>query len=882
MYFTIIFVAYKILRILDGIKMKRVFQSGSEKRKKAKRQEEVIAKTPSIATFMTSKPSTSQSSEDQPDFVVTAVVSEEAETEVTTAVTSSAENEERVAATCDIQPPEPSPTPYLVQPMQLPEEHKLPASVNAVPAIDQVQLDLTDIGNWPRIISDGLRMHLVQQGSEIVQHKDGPFATKERRGVSAKGSVRRLEKDWFYRKLKNNENILRTWLCYSPKKEALYCFCCLLFAKPGESKSKFVSESGLKRYWELSRLVPKHENGPVHRRAQDAWKELAIRTRLQATIDAETQSQIRTEEHSWREILKRILDVILYLAKQNLAFRGHDESESSSNRGNFLELIKLLARYDPVLREHVVRMDSGSKQVSYLSPGIQNEFIGLVGTHVRTTIIEKVKAAKYFSIIFDSTPDTAHIDQTSQVLRYVSIEGKSVTVNESFIEFVETKGKTAEDIYNLILKKLEDDGLNIMDCRGQGYDNAAVMKGKHTGVQKRILELNPKATYIACSNHSLNLAGVHASKAQANCDTFFGTIDRLYAFFAGSTHRWDVLTEVTGISMKRLSDTRWSSRGDSVQVVAKDFMNILKALENLTATDENSATRSTAASLIEALKSFKFLVYLGFWSPVLVEVVDAQVYLQKKGLNIHDCAQKLKALETLLREQRDDIAKLGIEYAEKMCAELNLPTDPQNRTRTTKLLPGEKRNTSDAPLTYKDLMQNEVRTCIDCVTSEMANRFQQMHEIAERFSFLTPSKLLNREVSINVDLVDSDDADIAEIPRERQRLIHFIEAAQTTVSLKEQGPLELLQFIQQFELADSVPNLVVLLRISLTIAISVATCERSFSKLKLIKNYLRSTMGNERLSSLAIMSIERDTADTVDFEDVINSFAAMKARKISL
>ena len=167
-------------------------------------------------------------------------------------------------------------------------------------------------------------------------------------------------------------------------------------------------------------------------------------------------------------------------------------------------------------------------------------------------------------------------------------------------------------------------------------------------------------------------------------------------------------------------------------------------------------------------------------------------------------------------------------------------------------------------------------------TQRHANRFQQMHENAERFSFLTPSKLLNREVSINVDLVDSDDADIAEIPRERQRLIHFIEAAQTTVSLKEQGPLELLQFFQHFELADSVPNLVVLLRIFLTIAFSVATCERSFSKLKLIKNYLRPTMGNERLSSLAIMSIERDTADTVDFEDVINSFAAMKARKISL
>ena len=52
-------------------------------------------------------------------------------------------------------------------------------------------------------------------------------------------------------------------------------------------------------------------------------------------------------------------------------------------------------------------------------------------------------------------------------------------------------------------------------------------------------------------------------------------------------------------------------------------------------------------------------------------------------------------------------------------------------------------------------------------------------------------------------------------------------------------------------------------------AISVATCERTFSKLKLIKNYLRSTMTNTRLTNLAILSIERDLTQSIDFDDVM-------------
>lgn len=78
------------------------------------------------------------------------------------------------------------------------------------------------------------------------------------------------------------------------------------------------------------------------------------------------------------------------------------------------------------------------------------------------------------------------------------------------------------------------------------------------------------------------------------------------------------------------------------------------------------------------------------------------------------------------------------------------------------------------------------------------------------------------------------------------------------------------------------PNLVIAYRLLLTFPVSVASGERSFSKLKLIKTHLRSTMTQEKLLNLAILSIENKMIQTINFDDVIENFASIKSRKISL
>lgn len=91
--------------------------------------------------------------------------------------------------------------------------------------------------------------------------------------------------------------------------------------------------------------------------------------------------------------------------------------------------------------------------------------------------------------------------------------------------------------------------------------------------------------------------------------------------------------------------------------------------------------------------------------------------------------------------------------------------------------------------------------------------------------------------------------------------------------------IAIMKYFAQFELVDTFPNLFTCLKILTTMPVSVGAGERSFSKLKLIKTYLRSKMSQHRLNALAMMSIERRVSDEIDFNDVINTFAVQRARR---
>ena len=141
------------------------------------------------------------------------------------------------------------------------------------------------------------------------------------------------------------------------------------------------------------------------------------------------------------------------------------------------------------------------------------------------------------------------------IVRYVKIDSNNeVQIKESFLNFFPLHGKDADEITKSILNELQHNGLDIMMSRGQAYDNASTLAGVRTGVQRRIKDINSKALFIPCGNHSLNLAGVHAVGSSEVSETFFAVVERIYSFFSASTHRWDVLLKYVPNVVKRVID----------------------------------------------------------------------------------------------------------------------------------------------------------------------------------------------------------------------------------------------------------------------------------------------------------------------------------------
>ena len=177
-------------------------------------------------------------------------------------------------------------------------------------------------------------------------------------------------------------------------------------------------------FWHLNPRIFEHENSKIHKECIEKWKELAMRLQLQQTIDKNMQKQIDQERKKWKAILKSVVDVILFLSKQNLPFRGHRKAFESNNQGNFLETVKLLENIVPYSPNTLLIDTRTSKKMTttYLSPTIQNELILLLSDKVKNIIVEEVREAKYFAIMCDSTPDISHTDQMALIVRYVTIQ----------------------------------------------------------------------------------------------------------------------------------------------------------------------------------------------------------------------------------------------------------------------------------------------------------------------------------------------------------------------------------------------------------------------------------------------------------------------------
>ena len=729
-------------------------------------------------------------------------------------------------------------------------------------------------------IDDATKELLVKTGPDAFRNED---ATLPRTLSGTKAVARGMTKNWFHKSLPNGQQVPRTWLLYSPHKSAAYCFCCLLFPhSPSNMRSALESPDGF-TIWKKSEKLKNHEECQSHRKSFLEWKEMERALRLKGGVDEILEKQVQDEKKRWREILKRIIDVIKLLASQNLALCGHVEQLDSDNPGNFLATLKFLSFYDTLLENHLKNVRENPHSVSYLSHDIQNEFLSLLAGAVRDKIIKEIKEAKYFGILYDSTPDVSHTEQLSQVIRYVQsdFETGNVRVKETFIKFVELDKKDAAGYEAIILKSLQDDGLNFLDCRAQVYDNAAVMSGSISGVQTRLRERNPKAVFINCDNHSLNLAGVHAASVDPTIITFFGTVQEVYSFFSGSTTRWKKMSEMLDLTVKKESDTRWSAREAAVRAIAVSYGKLVGLLQSLNEDQhESTDTRAKAGILLKSLLTFNCVVYLYFWNEVLHKINVVQKRLQSPNMNLHEAATDLDSLWKNFTDDRDNLCARSLQQGLQLADKWEIATE--RRMRRKRLMPGE--SEPDAGLSVQDEASRVMKLSLDTLCQELQERSIRLQELNSKFGFLlNVQSLINGNVESDLVHQCADFGVVYEGDVNGAALYQEITDCQMLFANRQtlpSTPEELLKATIQYG-KDVFPNLQTALQILLTMPVSVASCERSFSKLKIIKTYLRSTMAQERLGNLAILSIEKEVFNSVDFDQIIDQFAEKKSRKAS-
>ncbi|CAO2813925.1 unnamed protein product, partial [Amaranthus hypochondriacus] len=236
-------------------------------------------------------------------------------------------------------------------------------------------VDIFDPRNWDGLDSQMIDILVVKGPKRDLSIIKG---AKDKMG-------RQFSSSFYTRVLPNGEKIDRDWLVYSKELDCVFCFCCKLFKK-GVGRGQ-LANGGFSDWAHLCVRIREHEIGMEHLQNMTTWYDLRLRLQRNTTIDKVAQQQLEKGKEHWKNILLRIIAIVKFLEKHNLAFRGTNEKLYQNSNGNFLGLIEMLDAFDPIVQDHVRRITNNETHVHYLGHNIQNELILLLARAIKNEIV---------------------------------------------------------------------------------------------------------------------------------------------------------------------------------------------------------------------------------------------------------------------------------------------------------------------------------------------------------------------------------------------------------------------------------------------------------------------------------------------------------------
>ncbi len=347
-----------------------------------------------------------------------------------------------------------------------------------------------------------------------------------------------------------------SWLCYSKLYDGAFCLSCVLFGHQtghnGSKLSKLFKEPLTNWQSAVTRLERHQKHSDIHRDSMLRLVQFrSVMTGETKGTDEQADNMRSARIQYNRDILSSIIKTVILAGRQNLSLRGHrDDSQHyvSSNPGNFQAFLNFrVDSGDTKLKQH---FETGKKNATYRSKTIQNKLIKICGNQIREKFVAEINSSDcpIYSVLGDEATDCASTEQMPIVLRYVD---SSKEINERFVKFVQCEGVTGEALAKNIEDTLQEVGLPLENCCGQGYDGASAMSSKSKGVCGRILKKNPKALYVHCSSHRLNLVVAKACTLPSVVQ-MLGVAQKITSFFRPSPQRMHLLKKkIAEIGLKR-------------------------------------------------------------------------------------------------------------------------------------------------------------------------------------------------------------------------------------------------------------------------------------------------------------------------------------------
>ncbi|CAF1212614.1 unnamed protein product [Didymodactylos carnosus] len=672
-----------------------------------------------------------------------------------------------------------------------------------------------------------------------------------------------------------------TFLEYSDSTNAAYCFVCRLFGSgPGWEQGEDAWTKGGKKG-----KLDKHFNSKSHHASIQKYLNFKlihnnVDMMLDKNLQEMEQNQIQ-QSMTNQTAITMLIDCARFLMRQNLAFRGDNDEDS-----NFFQIVNFLAKYNPVMAKWLQGRKNRPYKIHYMSNDSQNEFIKLLGGKVQVDNLNEIRKSIFYSVMADTTPDFSRKEMFSICIRYCS---ENLEPKERLISIKEVVTKTGSGLSKAIINELNDLELDCERLISQSYDYANNMSGRWNGVQAKLSEhLGRNIIYIPCQAHRSNTVIKH-SCSSLEVAKLFSVLQSLYNYFTSSTKRLSLLNEkyksnIFALIPKTTSTPRWSATFKSLKAVYESYVEILAALSDIVDDDGSyfdKESRSEADILLDNIKKFEFLSNLIFMKNVMANTNSLTTILQKQELDLITASEIMSVTVSLLKTMRNDDESLHnvIKLSEKISVKNGIDPDLEFSVKHRRRKPP--RRIDDNPNTAHQFTRQSY--CIKNYREVLDNLILGYSEVIKNIegNVKSISKLLPSRLS-SFDIKDAQIvSDMVRIKHHELLLseIHILTKSESFTD-NVTKVRDLATIINQSK--QHYPNLFIAYSFLLSLPVTVASNERSFSRLKLIKNRLRSTMGDERLFHLILCPIERDTLDSQCVTELAKIWEKNKHRRMPL